>query len=163
MFLPTTRAELKAWGWDGLDVILVTGDTYIDSPFIGVSVIGRVLVNAGYRVGVIAQPDTTSDGDITRLGEPALFWGVTAGCIDSMVANRTATGRKRKQDDYTPGGINDRRPDRATITYSNLIRAAHIEERSLYQHRAITDRFHKTTSAKRSRTHMDTCCMLNSD
>ena len=122
MFLPTTRAELKAWGWDGLDVILVTGDTYIDSPFIGVSVIGRVLVNAGYRVGVIAQPDPTGAGDITRLGEPALFWGVTAGCIDSMVANRTATGRKRKQDDYTPGGINDRRPDRATITYSNLIR-----------------------------------------
>ncbi len=122
MFLPTTRDELKDWGWAGLDIILVTGDTYIDSPFVGLAVIGRVLVNAGYRVGVIAQPDPTCGDDISRLGEPALFWGVTAGCIDSMVANRTATGRPRKRDDYTPGGVNDRRPDRATITYSNLIR-----------------------------------------
>ncbi len=121
MFLPTTHDELKGWGWDGLDVILVTGDTYIDSPFIGVAVIGRILVNAGYRVGIIAQPEPMGD-DITRLGEPKLFWGVTAGCIDSMVANRTASGKKRRQDDYTPGGVNDRRPDRATITYSNLIR-----------------------------------------
>ncbi len=121
MFLPTTRKELKAWGWDALDVILVTGDTYIDSPFVGVAVIGRVLVNAGYRVGIIAQPDPSGD-DIARLGEPELFWGVTAGCIDSMVANRTASGKKRRQDDYTPGGVNDRRPDRATIAYSNLIR-----------------------------------------
>ncbi len=121
MFLPTTREELKTWGWDGLDVILVTGDTYIDSPFIGVAVIGRVLVDAGFRVGIIAQPDPEGD-DITRLGEPELFWGVTAGCIDSMVANRTAAGRPRKRDDYTPGGDNNRRPDRATIAYSNLIR-----------------------------------------
>lgn len=122
MFLPTTQKELKAWGWSALDIILVTGDTYIDSPFIGVAMIGRVLVDAGYRVGIIAQPDTTSGGDITRLGEPELFWGVSAGCIDSMVANRTASGRKRKRDDYTPGGVNDRRPDRATLAYSNLIR-----------------------------------------
>lgn len=121
MFLPTTHDELKAWGWDALDVILVTGDTYIDSPFIGVAVIGRVLVDAGFRVGIIAQPDVGSD-DIARLGEPELFWGVTAGCIDSMVANRTAAGRPRKRDDYTPGGHNDRRPDRATLAYSNLIR-----------------------------------------
>ncbi|MCJ7623119.1 MAG: YgiQ family radical SAM protein, partial [Anaerolineaceae bacterium] len=97
-------------------------DSYIDSPYIGVSVIGRVLSNAGYRVGVIAQPDVHSEKDITRLGEPALFWGVTAGSIDSMVANYTAIGKKRISDDYTPGGINDRRPDRATIVYANLIR-----------------------------------------
>jgi uncharacterized radical SAM protein YgiQ len=122
MFLPTTHEEMKGWGWDALDVILVTGDTYIDSPFIGVSMIGRILVDAGYRVGIIAQPDVASDVDITRLGEPKLFWGVTAGCIDSMVANRTASGRNRRRDDYTPGGVNDRRPDRATIAYSNLIR-----------------------------------------
>ena len=93
MFLPTTRAELDKLGWDQLDVILLTGDSYIDSPFIGVAVIGKVLMDAGYKVGIIAQPDTQSPNDITRLGEPRLFWGVSAGSIDSMVANYTATGR----------------------------------------------------------------------
>ena len=122
MYLPTTQRELKNLGWNELDIILVTGDTYIDSPFIGIAVVGKVLAAAGYRVGIIAQPDIKSADDITRLGEPRLFWGVSAGCIDSMVANRTATGRPRKRDDYTPGGENTRRPDRATITYSNLIR-----------------------------------------
>ena len=121
-FLPTTRKEMAARGWDGLDIILVSGDSYIDSPYMGIALIGKVLENAGYRVGVIAQPDVSSRDDITRLGEPGLFWGVTAGCIDSMVANRTASGKRRKRDDYTPGGRNDRRPDRATIVYSNLIR-----------------------------------------
>ncbi|MFC1497641.1 YgiQ family radical SAM protein [Verrucomicrobiota bacterium] len=122
MFLPTTMKEIKELGWTGLDIILVTGDSYIDSPFIGAAVIGKVLVKAGYRVGIIAQPDTNEAHDITRLGEPELFWGVTGGCIDSMIANRTASGKKRKKDDYTPGGINNRRPDRATIVYSNFIR-----------------------------------------
>lgn len=122
MFIPTTPGEVEQLGWTGLDVILVTGDGYIDSPFVGVAVIGKVLIRAGYRVGVIAQPDTGSARDIARLGEPELFWGVSGGCIDSMVANYTATGRKRKTDDYTPGGLNDRRPDRAAIVYSNLIR-----------------------------------------
>ena len=122
MFLPMTRAEMVALGWDALDVVLVTGDSYIDSPFIGVAVIGKVLVDAGYRVGVVAQPDATSGKDIGCLGEPRLFWGVTAGSLDSMVANRTASGMKRMRDDYTPGGINGRRPDRATLIYCNLIR-----------------------------------------
>ncbi len=122
MFLPTTQKEIKDLGWNGLDVILITGDSYIDSPFIGVAVIGKVLLQAGFRVGIIAQPDLDSDLDIRRLGEPDLFWGVTGGCVDSMVANLTATGKKRQQDDYTPGGINNRRPDRATIVYANLIR-----------------------------------------
>ncbi len=122
MFLPTTRKELETLGWDRLDVILVSGDTYIDSPFIGVAVIGKVLLQAGYRVGVIAQPDIHSDRDIRRLGEPALFWGVSGGCMDSMVANYTATQRKKKRDDLTPGGRNDRRPDRAAIVYTNLIK-----------------------------------------
>ena len=121
-FLPTTMEEARERGWDALDVILVTGDTYIDSPFIGVSVIGRVLEDEGYRVGIIAQPDMASGEDIKRLGEPVLFWGITAGCIDSLVANRTASGKKRRQDDYTPGGENERRPDRATIIYSNHIK-----------------------------------------
>ncbi len=122
MFLPTTKTEMTALGWDRLDVILVTGDTYIDSPHIGVAVIGKTLVNAGYRVGIIAQPDTDSDADIARLGEPVLFWGITAGCMDSMVANYTATKKPRKQDDLTAGGQNTRRPDRASIVYTNLIR-----------------------------------------
>ncbi len=122
MFLPTTRKELKQLGWKKLDVILVTGDAYIDSPYIGTSVIGRVLTDAGFRVGVIAQPNVDAEQDITRLGEPTLFWGVSGGSIDSMVANYTATKKKRKSDDYTPGGKNSRRPDRAAIAYSNLIR-----------------------------------------
>ncbi|MBI5236810.1 MAG: YgiQ family radical SAM protein, partial [Deltaproteobacteria bacterium] len=96
--------------------------SYIDSPFVGVAVIGKILLDAGYKVGVIGQPETSSDVDIRRLGEPRLFWGVTGGCIDSMVANRTATGRRRDRDDYTPGGVNNRRPDRASIAYANLIR-----------------------------------------
>jgi len=120
-FLPTTKKELRQLGWDKLDVILVTGDAYIDSPFVGVAVIGRVLLDAGFRVGIIAQPDIKGD-DICRLGEPELFWGVSGGCIDSMVANRTASGYRRKKDDYTPGGLNNRRPDRAVLAYSNLIR-----------------------------------------
>ncbi len=122
MFLPTTPEEVKALGWDALDVILVSGDSYIDSPFIGVAVIGQLLRSAGYRVGVIAQPDVNTPGDITRLGQPALFWGVTAGSVDSLVANYTANRKRRRSDDYTPGGENTRRPDRATLVYTNLIR-----------------------------------------
>lgn len=121
-FLPTTPEELAEHGWDKLDVILISGDSYIDSPFIGTAVIGRVLENAGFRVGIIAQPDIKSPVDITRLGEPRLFWGVTGGSVDSMVANHTASRKKRRSDDYTPGGENTRRPDRAVIAYANLIR-----------------------------------------
>ncbi len=121
-FLPTTKAELQKLNWDKLDIILVSGDSYLDSPFIGISVIGRYLVKNGYRVGIIAQPDITSEQDIMRLGEPKLFWGISGGSVDSMVANYTASRKKRKSDDFTPGGINNRRPDRAVIVYSNLIR-----------------------------------------
>jgi uncharacterized radical SAM protein YgiQ len=122
MFLPTTHQELDRLGWDQLDIVLVTGDSYIDSPFIGTAVIGKVLNHAGYRVGIIAQPDIHSDKDICRLGEPGLFWGVTGGSVDSMIANYTSLKKRRKSDDYTPGGINNRRPDRATIVYTNLIK-----------------------------------------
>ena len=87
MFLPTTIKEVKQLGWDHIDIILITGDSYIDSPFVGVAVIGKLLLRSGYRVAIIAQPDVTSDKDICRLGEPKLFWGVSGGCIDSMVAN----------------------------------------------------------------------------
>ena len=122
MFLPTTPSELKKLGIKQLDIILVTGDAYIDSPFMGVSLIGKVLADKGYKVGIIAQPDMESGKDISRLGQPRLFWGITAGAVDSMVANYTASKKRRQKDDYTPGGINDCRPDRAVIAYANLIR-----------------------------------------
>lgn len=122
MFLPTTFDEIEQRGWDRCDVILVTSDAYIDSPYMGVSVVGRVLEKAGYKVGIIAQPDVKSAADITRLGEPKLFWGVSGGSVDSMVSNYTATKKFRNSDDYTPGGINNKRPDRASLVYVNLIR-----------------------------------------
>ncbi|MCJ7789597.1 MAG: YgiQ family radical SAM protein [Candidatus Atribacteria bacterium] len=122
MFLPTSKEEMKRLSWDRLDIIIVTGDTYLDSPYIGAAVIGKVLFAAGYKVGIIAQPDINSELDITRLGEPTLFWGITAGSVDSMVANYTALKKKRRKDDFTPGGENTKRPDRATIVYCNLIK-----------------------------------------
>jgi uncharacterized radical SAM protein YgiQ len=122
MFLPTTKKEMKKRGWKKLDVILITSDAYIDSPYMGVSVVGKILEKAGFRVGIIGQPDINSDIDIKRLGEPKLFWGVSGGSVDSMVSNYTATKRFRRSDDYTPGGINNKRPDMATLKYTNLIR-----------------------------------------
>lgn len=125
MFIPTTREEFAHLGWEQADVILVSGDSYIDTPYSGVAVVGKILMSEGYKVAVIAQPDISSHVDISRLGEPALFWGVSAGTVDSMVANYTATLRKRRSDDFTPGGVNNRRPDRAVIAYTNLIKHYH--------------------------------------
>ena len=122
MFLPSTKEELQKRKIPSLDIILITGDAYIDSPFSGAAVIGRYLESLGFTVGIIAQPDMENPADIARLGEPELFWGVTSGCVDSMVANYTALRKKRKGDDYTPGGLNNRRPDRASLVYTNLIR-----------------------------------------
>ena len=121
-FLPTTRAEMNKLGWKQCDIILVSGDAYIDSPFIGVATVGRMLEKLGYKVGIIGQPDIKSDKDIKRLGEPKLYWGVSGGSIDSMVSNYTATKKFRNNDDYTPGGKNNKRPDRAVLVYCNLIR-----------------------------------------
>ncbi len=121
-FLPTTPEELEKLGWKELDVIIVTGDAYVDHPSFGAALIGRLLQREGYRVGIIAQPDWRSGKDILRLGEPRLFWGVTGGSLDSMVANYTATKRPRQWDDYTPGGRPGARPDRAVIVYVNLIK-----------------------------------------
>lgn len=123
MYLPTTKQELTRLGWDKLDIILVTGDTYIDTPYSGAAVVGKALMAAGFKVGIIAQPDINSPEDITRLGEPKLYWGVTSGAVDSMVANYTALKKKRRSDDSTPGGLNTLRPDRAVIRYVNLIKA----------------------------------------
>ncbi|MGI6395034.1 MAG: YgiQ family radical SAM protein [bacterium] len=122
MFIPSTVEELNALGWKECDIILVTGDAYIDSPYSGIAIIGHLLISAGYRVGIISQPDTKTGDDIKKLGEPLLFWGVTSGAVDSMVSNYTALKKFRKSDDLTPGGINNRRPDRALIVYTGLIK-----------------------------------------
>ena len=97
MFIPTTTEEAQKLGWLNFDIILVSGDSYIDSPYMGVAVIGHILMDAGYKVGIIAQPDISTGDDITRLGEPNLFWGVSAGSIDSMVSNYTASLKKRQK------------------------------------------------------------------
>ena len=123
-FLPVTKEEMSALGWQRADIILVSGDAYVDSPYSGVAVIGQTLAKAGYRVAVLSQPDVGDPEAFRELGEPQLFWGVSPGCVDSMVANYTASGKRRRQDDFTPGGENNRRPDRAAIIYSNAIRAA---------------------------------------
>lgn len=122
MFLPITMEEVKKLGWNYLDIILISGDTYIDSSYNGSALIGKWLYKHGFKVGIIAQPDINSDVDIKRLGEPKLYWAVSAGCVDSMVANYTATKKKRRSDDFTPGGENTKRPDRASIAYTNLIK-----------------------------------------
>ena len=122
--LPMSKEEMKKRGWDVLDVLLVTGDAYVDHPSYGTAVIGRVLEAAGYRVGVIAQPDWRSVEPFTRLGSPRLFVGVTAGNLDSMVSNYTSHKKPRLRDAYSPGGTPGLRPDRATIVYANRAREA---------------------------------------
>ena len=122
MFIPTTKEEVAGHGWKSLDVILVSGDTYTDNSYNGTAIIGHWLIENGFRVGIIAQPRLDSPDDITRLGVPELYWSVSSGCVDSMVANYTATNKFRKDDDFTPGGVNNRRPDRACIAYTNLIK-----------------------------------------
>jgi uncharacterized radical SAM protein YgiQ len=115
---------MAARGWRDLDVLLVTGDAYIDHPSFGAAVIGRVLEARGYRVGVVAQPDWRSPADVARLGKPRLFVGITSGAMDSMVNHYTAHKRRRSDDAYTPGGAAGRRPDRAASVYARLCREA---------------------------------------
>ena len=123
-FLPTSREEMLARGWEELDVILVSGDAYVDHPSYGVSVIGRLLESRGWRVGVIAQPDWRSPEGFAVLGRPRLFFGLTAGSVDSMIANYSAGKRPRAEDDYSPGRRAGLRPDRAVIVYANRVREA---------------------------------------
>ncbi|MCS6811465.1 MAG: YgiQ family radical SAM protein, partial [Tepidimonas sp.] len=124
-FLPMSRAEMEALGWDSCDVILVTGDAYVDHPSFGMAVIGRVLEAQGFRVGIIAQPDWTSAEAFKVLGRPNLFWGVTAGNMDSMINRYTADRKIRSDDAYTPGGVAGKRPDRACIVYAQRCREAY--------------------------------------
>ena len=123
-FLPMSRAEMEALGWDSCDVVLVTGDAYVDHPSFGMAVIGRVLEAQGFRVGIIAQPDWHSAEPFKALGKPNLFWGVTAGNMDSMINRYTADRKIRSDDAYTPGDVGGQRPDRAAIVYSQRCREA---------------------------------------
>ena len=123
-FLPMTRAEMDALGWDSCDVILVTGDAYVDLPSFGMAIVGRVLEGQGFRVGIIAQPDWHSADPFTALGRPNLFFGITGGNMDSMVNRYTADRRLRSDDAYTPGGIGGKRPDRSVIVYAQRAREA---------------------------------------
>jgi uncharacterized radical SAM protein YgiQ len=122
--LPTTRAEMDALGWDSCDIVLVTGDAYIDHPSFGAALIGRLLESQGFRVGILAQPDWRSAEPFAALGRPNVFYGVTAGNMDSMVNRYTSDRRLRSDDAYSPGGAGGLRPDRAVIVYAQRCREA---------------------------------------
>jgi uncharacterized radical SAM protein YgiQ len=124
-YLPASRAEMAALGWDQCDVIIVTGDAYVDHPSFGMAIIGRVLEAQGHRVGIIAQPDWKSAEPFKVLGAPRLFFGITAGNMDSMVNRYTADRRVRSDDAYTPAGEGGRRPDRSVIVYAQRVREAY--------------------------------------
>ncbi len=124
-FLPMSRAEMDALGWDSCDIVLVTGDAYVDHPSFGMAIVGRLLEAQGFRVGIIAQPDWNSAADFKRLGAPKLFFGITAGNMDSMVNRYTADRRIRSDDAYTPGGVAGKRPDRSVIVYAQRAREAY--------------------------------------
>ncbi|MCW2319075.1 putative radical SAM protein YgiQ [Rhodoblastus acidophilus] len=123
-FLPMSRVEMEALGWDSCDIILVTGDAYIDHPSFGMAIIGRLLESQGFRVGIICQPDWSSADAFKTLGKPNLFWGVTAGNMDSMVNRYTSDRKIRRDDNYTAGGEGGKRPDRAVIVYAQRCREA---------------------------------------
>ncbi len=123
-FLPMSRAEMDALGWDSCDVIVVTGDAYVDHPSFGMAVIGRTLEAQGFRVGIIAQPDWQSADPFKALGKPNLFFGVTAGNMDSMINRYTADRKIRSDDAYTPGDVGGKRPDRASLVYAQRCREA---------------------------------------
>jgi uncharacterized radical SAM protein YgiQ len=126
-FLPTTRDEMTALGWDSCDVVIVVGDAYVDHPSFGMAVIGRMLENQGFRVGIIAQPDWQSAEPFKALGKPNLFYGVSAGNMDSMINRYTADRKIRTDDAYTAGGQGGNRPDRAALVYSQRCKEAYSD------------------------------------
>src|SRR5512139_655858 len=123
--LPTSREEMNALGWDSCDVVLVTGDAYVDHPSFGAALIGRLLEAHGFRVGILAQPDWHDAEPFRALGPPNLFFGITGGNMDSMVNRYTSDRKIRTDDAYTPGGQAGRRPDRASIVYAQRCREAY--------------------------------------
>ncbi|MNQ19053.1 hypothetical protein D3C85_321110 [compost metagenome] len=124
-FLPMSRDEMDLLGWDSCDIIIVTGDAYVDHPSFGMAIIGRLLEAQGFRVGIISQPDWQSKDDFMKLGEPNLFFGVAAGNMDSMINRYTADRKARSDDAYTAGGMAGKRPDRASMVYSQRCREAY--------------------------------------
>jgi uncharacterized radical SAM protein YgiQ len=125
--LPTTRAEMDALGWDACDVVLVTGDAYVDHPSFGMALVGRLLEAHGFRVGIVAQPAWQDPAAFMALGRPALFFGITAGNMDSMVNRYTSDRRIRRDDAYSPAAAPERRPDRAVLVYAQRCREAYRE------------------------------------
>jgi len=122
-WLPTTKKEVEIRGWDNLDVILISGDAYVDHPAFGAAVIGRIIESMGLKVAIIPQPNWKDDlRDFKKLGKPNLFFGVTGGCMDPMINHYTANKRLRSDDAYTPGGQIGFRPDYATTIYSNILK-----------------------------------------
>lgn len=119
-----SRDEMDQLGWDSCDIILVTGDAYVDHPSFGMAICGRMLEAQGFRVGIIAQPDWNSKDDFMRLGKPNLFFGVTAGNMDSMINRYTADRKLRHDDAYTPDNVAGKRPDRATLVYTQRCKEA---------------------------------------
>ncbi|BCL69215.1 UPF0313 protein [Vibrio nigripulchritudo] len=124
-FLPTSRKEMDALGWDSCDIIIVTGDAYVDHPSFGMAIIGRLLESQGFRVGILAQPEWKDKSAFMELGKPNLFFGVTAGNMDSMINRYTADKKLRHDDAYTPNNEGGKRPDRATLVYSQRCREAY--------------------------------------
>ncbi|MDA1064653.1 MAG: YgiQ family radical SAM protein, partial [Proteobacteria bacterium] len=122
--LPMSRAEMDALGWDSCDIVIVTGDAYVDHPSFGMAIIGRLLEANGFRIGIIAQPDWHSKADFEQLGKPNLYFGVAAGNMDSMINRYTADKKVRNDDAYTPGGVGGKRPDRCSLVYSQRCKEA---------------------------------------
>ena len=140
-WLPTTKKEIDHLGWDHIDVILFTGDAYIDHPSMGTAVIGRTLEAHGYKVAVVPQPNWRDDlRDFKKLGRPRLFFGVSAGAMDSMVNHYTANRRRRSDDAYTPDGRAGARPDYPTIVYSEILK-------KLFPRRASSGWWHRGFTA----------------
>src|SRR5436853_7935548 len=123
--LPMTMAEARRRGWDELDVVFVTGDAYIDHPSFAMAILGRVLEAAGFRVGLVSQPDWRKVDDWRRFGRPRLFFGISAGNMDSMINHYTANKKVRNADAYSPGGRFGLRPDRATLSSCQRARGAY--------------------------------------
>ena len=124
-FLPTTKKECELRGWTELDIILFSGDAYVDHPSFGHAVISRVLEHAGYKVAIVSQPDWRDENSVNIFGTPRLGFLVTGGNMDSMVNHYSVGRHRRRTDAYTPGGVTGRRPDYATVVYCNLVRRTH--------------------------------------
>ena len=124
-FLPITSEEIQTRGWDAVDIVLVTGDAYVDHPSFAMALLGRLLESKGYRVAILAQPAWQNCGDFKRFGKPRLFFGISAGNMDSMINKYTHNKKIRSEDDFSPGGRPGRRPDRATIIYAQRAKEAY--------------------------------------